>query len=77
MSIADDKDLLERAVLEIQQLRQANQIMGAKVEVMDLFALVLNTKPNYPSQGMTEDIAWKMQRRIDDMRQQIAAKGHS
>lgn len=46
---------------EIRQLRGVNEILAAKVEVMDLFALVLRTQPNYPSRGMGEDVLWKLE----------------
>lgn len=61
------KDLLNDARHEILALRRDNEILRAKVEVMDLFALVLNTTPNYRSQGMSEDVAWKLQKEIDSI----------
>jgi hypothetical protein len=50
---------------EITSLRRANELLSAKVEMIDLFALVLNTKPAYPSAGASVDIAWKLQQEID------------
>jgi hypothetical protein len=63
--MTEEKDLLQRAIYEIQDLRRRNEVLSAKVEMIDLFSLVLNTKPNYPSQAASEDIAWAMQRRVD------------
>ncbi len=51
------KQLMLRAADEIDDLRRRNEIMNAKLEMVDLFALVLNTRPNYPSMGATEDLA--------------------
>lgn len=65
--MTEEKDTLQRAIHEIRDLRRTNEILSAKVEVMELFALVLNTKPNYPTQGMSEDIAWRMQKRVDEI----------
>lgn len=65
--MTEEKDTLQRAINEIRDLRRTNEILSAKVEVMELFALVLNTKPNYPTQGMSEDIAWRMQKRVDEI----------
>lgn len=42
---------------EIERLRRANEIMSAKLEMVDLFALVLNTRPAYPLVGAGEDVA--------------------
>lgn len=61
------KQLLIEARQEILTLRRTNEILGAKVEMIDLFALVLNTRPNYPSQGTSADVAWKLQREIDSI----------
>jgi hypothetical protein len=52
------KNLLQNAKQEIEQLRRQNEILRAKVETMDLFALTLRTEPKYPSQGYGEDVAW-------------------
>jgi hypothetical protein len=60
--MTDIKSILLRASAEIKQLRRDNEILRAKVEVMDFFALVLNTKPAYPSIGMSEDIAWECEK---------------
>lgn len=60
----DIKDLLLRATEEIESLRRRNEILGAKVEVMEFFGVVLNTSPAYRSVGMGEDIVWKIQQRL-------------
>ena len=39
--------------------------LGGMVEMIDLFAVVLHTKPTYPGVGMAEDVAHKLQREID------------
>lgn len=65
--MTEDQRLLSMACNEITQLRRANEILGAKVEVMELFGLTLRTQPNYGNQAMTEDIVWRMQRRIEEI----------
>jgi hypothetical protein len=45
--------LLKDAQREIQQLRRRNEILGAKVEVMDSFMCVLHTKPAEHRQAMS------------------------
>lgn len=62
-----DKNLMLQAIHEIQQLRRSNEILGAKVDVMELFGLVFRTAPKYGNNCVTEDIAWAMQRRIDEI----------
>ena len=61
------KALLLEAVVEVRSLRRENEILRAKVEVMDLFACVLHTSPALKSQGMAPDVAWAMQNKIDDL----------
>lgn len=55
---------MRRAIEEIQSLRRQNEILSAKVSVMDLFSVVLHTPPNYPSVSMGEDIVWAMQKEL-------------
>ena len=59
------KDLMTQAIDEIRTLRRENEILSAKVDVMDLFAMVLHTTPAHRSQGASVDIAWQMQKAID------------
>jgi len=48
-------------------LRRENEILRAKVEVMDLFACVLHTTPARHSQGMSEDVAWALERKLAEI----------
>ncbi len=74
MNLHEQKHLLIAASSEIQQLRRDNEILGAKVEVMELFGLVLRTQPNYGSRGASEDIVWRMQRQIEEIDGEQVAK---
>ena len=56
------KDLLIQAREEIRQLRRANEILAAKVEMIDLFACVLHTRPASHSVGAAVDVAWREHR---------------
>lgn len=69
-----ERHLLMRAIDEVTQLRRSNEILGAKVEVMELFGAVFRTHPNYGNDCVTEDIVWRMQQRVDEIR---AAEGNS
>jgi hypothetical protein len=53
-------NLLMSGATEIEVLRRRLEIAEAKISVMDLFACTLMTRPYQQSQGMAEDIAWKM-----------------
>ncbi len=66
--------LLLHGIDEIQSLRRRNEILSAKVEMIDLFALVFRSQPAYPSVGMSEDIVWKMQTNIDQIRRNRESK---
>lgn len=59
------KHILNEALHEIARLRRQNEILSAKVEVMDLFAVVLHTKPSYPNECASVDVAWQIQKEID------------
>jgi hypothetical protein len=68
-----ERHLLLRAIAEINGLRRSNEILGAKVEVMELFGMALRAR----SDGMncaSEDIVWRMQERVDEI---AAAEGNS
>lgn len=56
----DLKNILLNAQQEISILRRENEILRAKVEVMDLFACVLNTQPARQSVSMGEDVVWRI-----------------
>ena len=60
------KQLLNSAINEVTILRRRNEILEAKVSMIELFELVFNTKPNYSSQGMGEDIIWKMRKYLEE-----------
>lgn len=59
--------LLNQGAEEIRMLRHRNEVLEAKVSVMDLFATVLFTKPHQQSVGMGEDVAWKMAKVAADL----------
>jgi hypothetical protein len=54
------KNLLLNAKQEIEYLRRDNEVLRAKVETMDLFALVLRTEPKFRMQGGSPDVAWEL-----------------
>lgn len=64
---ADQERAMRMAIDTIQSLRRRNEILEAKVEVMNLFGLTLQTAPAYPTQGMGEDSAWLLQRCLDNV----------
>lgn len=61
------KHLLLEAKAEIESLRRQNEILHAKVSTMELFATVLHTDPRYPSQAMAVDVAWNIQRAVEEI----------
>lgn len=60
--------LLQEAKREIKRLRQQNEVMQAKIEVMDLFACLLHTQPASKHQVMSSDVAWKLTEEIDRLK---------
>lgn len=59
------QELLLNAKSEIMMLRRENEILRAKVEVMDLFAVVLHTEPARSGRGVAPDVAWALQKESD------------
>ena len=58
------KDTLLTAKHTIERLRHQNEILGAKVEVMELFACVLHTRPAESCRGSEVDIVWEIDREL-------------
>jgi len=59
----NDPNLLRDAAAEIRALRRHNEILEAKVGVMELFACVLHTTPAQRHEGAAVDIAWELDER--------------
>lgn len=54
-------NLMAEAQNEINQLRRRNEILSAKVEVMDAFMCVLHTSPAQRGvMGQSVDVAWQL-----------------
>lgn len=66
-------ELLANAMHEIRELRRRNELLSAKVEMVDLFACVLHRQPASRSQGATVDVAWLLQKKIDEIEQSARA----
>jgi len=72
----DHKDiinLLEKARQEILSLRRTNELLAAKVEMIDLFACVLHTQPATHSVSATEDVARQLSQMMSDIIEKKAA----
>lgn len=68
MNIDQTINVLQEAKHEISQLRRQNEILSAKVEVMNLFATVLHTQPAYPGgQCMSVDIKHSIEQLIANL----------
>lgn len=59
------KNLLMEAKNEIISLRRRNEILEAQMGIVEVFATALGLK-SHPV-GMAEDVAWKLQRKIDEL----------
>lgn len=60
------KGKIKEAAEEIRWLRRQNELLAAKVDTMELFALTLRTRPDYQPQPMAVDIAHELDRIIRD-----------
>ena len=62
------KHLINDARHEIRVLRRSNEIMAAKLEMINLFERVLYAEPpKQQSQGASPDIAWMLDRAYDEL----------
>ena len=69
--------LLHQAMEEIRSLRHSNEILAAKVGVMELFATVLMATPrSLPEQGWGEDVMHSLHKRVQIMQTERAARFH-
>jgi hypothetical protein len=71
------KGTLTEAIHEIQSLRRRNEVLSAKVEMIDLFACVLHSKPAERTNGASVDIAWFLQKEVDRLDKEEKEKGQS
>lgn len=60
----EPNDLLIEAASEITNLRRRNEILSAKVEMIDLFACVLHTRPAAHEGGMSPDVVWAINKYV-------------
>jgi hypothetical protein len=69
-------DALRQASHEIQYLRRQNEVLGAKVETMELLGRFLHAQVRERSEGATVDIVWTMERLIQRIEDEphVAAK---
>ena len=58
------KHTLIEAKAEIEALRRQNEILRAKVEVMDLFACALHSPPATYNPAMGANVTWELEREI-------------
>ena len=61
------KDLLNDARNETLSLRRENEILRAKVDTMELLAGFLHAQLPVRNIGMTQDVAWMLQKEIDKL----------
>jgi hypothetical protein len=65
---------LRDAQAEILDLRRRNEILSAKVEMIDLFACVLHTKPAEHVRGASPDVAYALGQLAQDIETEEADK---
>jgi hypothetical protein len=63
---------MEAAIAEIEMLRRRVEVLQGKVDMIDLFELVFKSAPRNEGGGMSEDIAWKLRRALDNIKAEKA-----
>lgn len=69
--MTEEQILLQEAARELRSLRRANELMAARLDTFDKCILLLQTIPVYQGQGMSEDLAWKIERHLKDSSEDI------
>lgn len=57
--------VLQEAAFEIRELRRLNEVLSAKVSVMEIFAAALGLR--HGEQVMKPDVVWKIDKALQDM----------
>lgn len=65
--MTDLENALRSASAEIRQLRRENEVLRAKVDMIELFDRVFSTQPLYRTTGYGEDIAWRLDKIVEGM----------
>lgn len=65
--MSEIEDILLRAKNEINALRNRNSILEAKVEMIDLFATVLHSKPAQRLESSGIDVAWEIDKFLREL----------
>jgi hypothetical protein len=61
-----EQDMLQRANIEIKDLRRKNELMGARLDVFDSMMRLFHTNPNFGTSGMMHpDIAWEIDKYLE------------
>lgn len=61
------KAVARAAADEIRALRRQNEVLAAKVHMIEFFESVLHTRPAMASQPYAEDVAWKLDQIVDEL----------
>lgn len=74
MNLKDLQNDITEATHEIQLLRRRNEILSAKVEMIDLFACVLHTEPSSRGVMCSEDIVGKLEKHLVGIEDEMKPK---
>lgn len=58
-------NLLQEAINEIMHLRQQNAMMSPRIQMFDDMMLLFKARPDFPSQGIGEDLVWKIKKFLE------------
>lgn len=66
------RHILIDAKEEIRTLRRSNEILSAQMDMVNLFAQVLNTKPAERVQCMSTDVCFEIEKALRDSETPVA-----
>lgn len=72
----DQTSLLQGAINEIKQLRNQNQIMGARLQMFDDMMLIFKSIPNVPGRGCSPDIVYDLEKTIEYQKKKTEEKNN-
>jgi len=77
IAIVKEVSLLKEAAREIEQLRNQNRIMSARLDMFDNIQVMLRTDyQSGRSMGMVPDIVWEINRHLENMAGELATEKH-
>lgn len=65
-----DSQIMFQAAAEIRGMRRRLEVLEAKDRVFEGMMAALHATPAYPGMGASEDVAWKLEKRAAELKEE-------